>query len=195
VILPTEFLTHVARMLERLGIPYHVGGSVASSAHGMYRASADIDFVIDPTRDQLEALARELGPEFYVSRPAMEEALSRRDTFNAIHERTSFKIDFFIKGTSPFDAEEMRRSVRLAVDPAREDSVLLKSPEDTILRKLEWFRRGGEASERQWQDVVAILAAGSGHLDADHLDRWARELDVTDLLERARNEATDRGTS
>ena len=91
------------------------------------------------------------------------------------------------------DAEEMRRSVRLEVGPAREDSVLLESPEDTILRRLFW--RGGEASERQWQDVVAILAAGGGQLDADHLDLWARELNVTDLLERARNEAKNRGAS
>ena len=64
---PTEFLLHVAELLERLGIRYHVGGSVASSAHGMYRASADIDFVIDPTPEQLNALAAELDPEFYLS--------------------------------------------------------------------------------------------------------------------------------
>jgi hypothetical protein len=73
--LPTDFLLHVAGLLERLGIRYHVGGSVASSAHGMYRASADIDFVIDPTRDQLEALARLLESEFYVSRSASAEDL------------------------------------------------------------------------------------------------------------------------
>ena len=96
--LPTEFLLYVAEILERLGIPYHVGGSIASSAHGMYRASADIDFVIDPTSIQLEALARALEPGFYVSRSAMAEALSSRSTFNAIHDETSFKIDFFISG-------------------------------------------------------------------------------------------------
>ena len=90
--LPTEFMVHVAGTLERLGIPYHVGGSVASSAHGMYRASADVDFVIDPTPGQLEALARILDAEFYVSRPAMAEALLQRSTFNAIHDSTSFKI-------------------------------------------------------------------------------------------------------
>ena len=98
--LPSEFLLHIAGLLERLGIPYHVGGSVASSAHGMYRASADIDFVIDPTRDQLDALAQALGSEFYVSRSAIDEAFSMRSTFNAIHDLTSFKIDFFIKGTA-----------------------------------------------------------------------------------------------
>lgn len=189
--LPTEFLLHVAELLERLGIPYHVGGSVASSAHGMYRASADVDFVIDPTADQLEALARGLESEFYVSRAALAEALAHRSTFNAIHDQTSFKIDFFIKGTTPFDAEELRRSIRQVVGAGRERTVLLKSPEDTILRKLEWYRRGGEVSERQWQDVLSVLAAMRGQLDDEHLDRWSRELSVADLLDRARGEVAD----
>lgn len=189
--LPTEFLLYVAELLERLGIPYHVGGSIASSAHGMYRASADIDVVIDPTSVQLEALARALEPGFYVSRSAMAEALSSRSTFNAIHDETSFKIDFFIKGTAPFDAEEMRRSIRQEVGGERGHAVLLKSPEDTVLRKLEWFRRGGEVSERQWQDVLSILAAARGQLDETYLERWALELGVADLLDRARREVAD----
>lgn len=88
--LPTEFVGYIAALLERLAIPYHVGGSVASSAHGMYRASADIDVVIDPSPAQLEALAAELDEQFYVSRSAMAEALADRGTFNAIHEVTSF---------------------------------------------------------------------------------------------------------
>jgi alkanesulfonate monooxygenase SsuD/methylene tetrahydromethanopterin reductase-like flavin-dependent oxidoreductase (luciferase family) len=191
VTLPTEFIVHIAGTLERLGIPYHVGGSVASSAHGMYRASADVDFVIDPTPEQLEALARVLEPAFYVSRSAMAEALSRRSTFNAIHDSTSFKIDFFIKGPAPFDSEELRRSIRQVVGAERMHTVLIKSPEDTILRKLEWYRRGGEVSERQWQDVLSILAAMRGLLDESHLDRWAGELNVSDLLDRARREVAD----
>jgi hypothetical protein len=191
VTLPTEFLLYVAELLERLGIPYHVGGSIASSAHGMYRASADIDFVIDPTSIQLEALARALEPGFYVSRSAMAEALSSRSTFNAIHDETSFKIDFFIKGTAPFDAEELRRSIRQEVGGERGHAVLLKSPEDTVLRKLEWFRRGGEVSERQWQDVLSILAAARGQLDETYLERWALELGIADLLDRARKEVVD----
>lgn len=189
--LPTEFLLYVADILERLGIPYHVGGSIASSAHGMYRASADIDFVIDPTSDQLDALVHALEPGFYVSRSAVAKALSNRSTFNAIHDETSFKIDFFIKGTAPFDAEELRRSIRQEVGGERGQAVLLKSPEDTVLRKLEWFRRGGEVSERQWQDVLSILAAARGQLDETYLERWALELGVADLLDRARREVAD----
>jgi hypothetical protein len=157
----------------------------------MYRASADIDVVIDPTREQLESLIRELEPEFYVSRSAAAEALSQKSTFNAIHDQTSFKIDFFIKGSGPFDAEELRRSIRQEVGDEETYEVLLKSPEDTILRKLEWFRRGGEVSERQWQDVLSILTAAPGRLDESYLETWARELKITDLLERARREVAD----
>jgi hypothetical protein len=69
--------------------------------------------------------------------------------------------------------------------------VLLKSPEDTVLRKLEWFRRGGEVSERQWHDVLSILAAAHGQLDETYLERWALELGVADLLGRARKEVAD----
>ena len=189
--LPTELVLVISRMLERLSIPYHVGGSVASSAHGLYRASADVDFVIDPTPAQLEELVKALDAEFYVSRSAASEALAARDTFNAIHEATSFKIDFFIKGAGPFDAEELRRSIRQVIEPQAEAAILVKSPEDTILRKLSWYRRGGEASERQWQDVLSVLAAQKGRLDEGYLDRWARELSVSDLLERARRAVAD----
>ena len=41
--------------LEAARIPYFVTGSFASSAHGVPRATNDIDIVISPTREQLEA--------------------------------------------------------------------------------------------------------------------------------------------
>ena len=157
----------------------------------MYRASADVDVVIDPGPGQLDALAAALEPEFYVSRSAMAEALSQRGTFNAIHLPTSFKIDFFIKGRDLFDSEELRRSLRQVVGADRTRTVFIKSPEDTILRKLTWYRRGGEASDRQWQDVLSVLAAMRGQLDETYLGRWAVELNVGDLLERARREIAD----
>jgi hypothetical protein len=154
-------------------------------------AASGVDGRPDPAADQLEALAGLLEPEFCLNRAEIAEAPARRSTFNAIHDLTAFKIDFFIKGPAPFDAGELRRSIRQAVGAEPGQTVLLKSPEDTILRKLEWYRRGDEVSERQWQDVLSILAAMRGQLDEQHLDRWSRELRVADLLDRARREAGD----
>jgi hypothetical protein len=191
VTLPTEFVAHIAALLDQLGIPYQVGGSFASSAHGMYRASADADFVIDPDAAQLVSLAAALANDFYVTQSAMDEALTHRSTFNAIHNDSSFKIDFFIRGDRPFDVEELRRSVSQPLEPGSGQAVRIKSAEDTILRKLEWFRRGGEISERQWRDVLGVLAAVGKCLDDAYLDRWASELGVADLLERARGEVRE----
>jgi hypothetical protein len=65
----------------------------------------------------------------------------------------------------------------------------VKSPEDTVVRKLLWYRDGGSVSERQWRDVVEMLRESGPALDAGYLERWASRLGVSDLLARARGEA------
>ncbi|MFL5655678.1 MAG: hypothetical protein ACJ8CB_16055, partial [Ktedonobacteraceae bacterium] len=59
------------------------------------------------------------------------------------------------------------------------------SPEGTILNKLEWYRMGGEVSDRQWNDILGVLKIQGTNLDMVYLQRWAAVLKVTDLLERA----------
>ena len=65
----------------------------------------------------------------------------------------------------------------------------LASPEDTVLAKLEWYRRGGEVSQRQWGDVLGILRVGGAVLELGYLRESARELAVDDLLDRALGES------
>jgi len=60
----------------------------------------------------------------------------------------------------------------------------VSTAEDTILRKLEWYRAGGETSERQWNDVRGILQMSGVRLDIEYLRSWAKFLRVRDLLER-----------
>ena len=75
----------------------------------------------------------------------------------------------------------------ITTDP--EQSIFVTSPEDVILSKLEWYCMGGEVSERQWRDILGVLKTRAGELDLDYLHRWAKELNVSDLLERALKEA------
>lgn len=63
-------------------------------------------------------------------------------------------------------------------------ALYVDTAEHTLLRKLEWYRRGGELSERQWRDVQAIVRIQGDRLDRARLGHWAAQLGVADLLDR-----------
>jgi hypothetical protein len=183
-------LEPVAAALEALGVPHYVGGSLASSVHGVPRASIDADVVADLRSEHVRPLFLRLESSYYLDEARMRAAVQERRSFNAIHLATMFKIDVFVAKARPFDREALRRArpERLDESPAGR-ALMVASAEDTILAKLEWFRQGGEVSERQWADVAGIIKTAAGQLDRAYLDRWAYVLGVADLLERVRAEA------
>lgn len=179
----------VTQTLERLGIPYAVGGSLASSIHGVMRSTLDVDIVADVRSEHIPALVAALARDFYADANLMQTAIDHHSSFNLIHFETAFKVDIFVCKPRPFDQMQIarRRPAVIAVDP--DQSVYLATPEDTILAKLEWYRLGGEVSDRQWRDVLGVLKTRAGELDRDYLRHWAAELRVSDLLEKAFREA------
>jgi hypothetical protein len=181
----------VIDILENLALPYHLGGSVASAIHGVPRQTMDADMVVDLDADRVAPLVALLKDEFYVDSEVAKDAVSRRGSFNAIHLESGFKVDFFVKGDSDFDEAEFNRSelCQILDDPPRTASV--KSAEDTILRKLQWYRDGGEVSDRQWRDVLGILLAVDD-LDMGHIEKWAVRLGLQSLLRRALRDADER---
>lgn len=185
----TRITLLVAQTLERLGIPYAVGGSLASSLHGVMRSTLDVDIVADVQPEHIQALVEALSKEFYADDEMMRDAIERQSSFNLIHYETAFKVDIFILKPRAFDQMQLerRRSSIIASDP--EQSVYVTSVEDTILSKLEWYRMGGEVSEQQWRDVLGMLKTREGELELDYLHKWAKELKVADLLERALEQA------
>ena len=173
-------------MLDELSVSYVIGGSFASSAYGEARSTRDADLVVELRPDQVEALASRLESDFYISRDGMREAIRDHRSFNAIHLESMFKVDFFVLGESAFDREEFSRRVARPIEELGGHTWLIKTPEDTVLRKLEWYRASGDMSELQWRDVLGVLAVWRGRLDEAYLDRWGTTLGVSDLLERAR---------
>jgi hypothetical protein len=99
------------------------------------------------------------------------------------------KVDVFVSKDRPFDRRALERARPSSAETADERALPLASAEDTVLAKLEWFRRGGEASERQWADVLGVLRAGGESIDRRYLEDGSRELAVSDLLVRALTEA------
>ncbi len=177
-------LRPVVEAFDALGVRYFLGGSIASSAHGVARASLDADVIVELDSPHVERLAQRLAGAYYIPIEQMRTAAAERRSFNLIHLATMFKIDVFVSKGRPFDRSAAERA-RLQVIGAHTDrQFFVASAEDTVLAKLEWFRLGGETSERQWWDIVGVLKVGD---DADraYLRRWAAALGVGDLLERA----------
>ena len=179
-------LLPVIEALDSLGVRYYVGGSVASSIHGVPRASIDADVIAELLSEQVAPLAARLSALFYLDEGRMRDAVERRLSFNVIHLATMFKIDVFVSKGRPFDVEAGARARLEALGESPEaPQARVASPEDTLLAKLEWYRRGGESSERQWSDITGLLRVRAGRLDLAYLADWAKALGVADLLERA----------
>ncbi len=171
--------------LDSLCIPYMIGGSVASSIHGIPRMTNDVDLVADIKWNQVDAFADALRPDFYADEDLMKSAVRLGRSFNLIHLKSAYKFDIFPLAGSPFRAAEFARRAMVKSSQFGEIEFPVASAEDTLLSKLEWFRQGGEVSDRQWNDIVGIIRIRAGELDLEYLRRWAVELRVSGLLERA----------
>jgi hypothetical protein len=182
-------LRHTLDTLDRLGIGYAIGGSVASSVHGEGRMTRDVDITAEPFpgKEGLFVLSFP-PPEYYLSADAVREALRARGTFNILHTTTGYKVDIFVRKDEPFELAAFDRRALYPLPNLPGGPVMVHSPEDIILFKLRWFRMGGGVSEKQWTDIRNVLKTQAGRLDDAYLDLWALDLGVKDLLDKARSE-------
>ena len=174
----------IARVLNELSIRFAIGGSLASSVHGVPRFTNDADLCVEPFPGKEEAFVRRLGEEYYASLPAIREANSRRRSFNVVRLASSFKLDLFVQQQREFDQQLLARAK--PIDPSETaDTFPVLSPEDILLHKLEWYRMGNEVSDRQWNDVLGILRTQGTALDRGYVEHWGEKLGVADLLSLA----------
>jgi len=146
-----------------MGIPYFVGGSLASSVHEVARATLDADIIARLEPEQAGRFAKELGPEFNADVDAIADAVMRRSSFTVIHIATAFKVDVFVPHSTEYADLEMERRQSHVIDESSGERMAFATAEDTLLAKLQWYRQGNEVSERQWRDVLGILrVAGQG---------------------------------
>jgi len=183
-----DALTPVADAFDQLGIPYCVGGSVASSHYGRERATNDIDLVADVRSQHIQPLTEQLQGQYYIDSYMIRDALLHKTSFNVVHRGTGIKIDVFVLQDTPFMHSQMQhiRQVQFAPE-GRLFSVA--SPEDTLLAKLNWYKMGGGVSSRQWADILDLISYQWETLDLDYVYETAPQLGVADLLEKALAEA------
>jgi len=186
--MPTDAISvtvRVTRVLEMLGVPYFIGGSLASTLYGMVRTTQDSDIIAKLRSEDISAFIKELQNEFYLDGEMIKDAVIRQTSFNIIHRESMFKVDVFVPRPRRYLEMQFSRAQQESLSSDPQMSAMVASPEDILLAKLEWYRMGGEVSERQWRDVIGVLRVQAGVLDVDYLQRMARELEVADLLEQA----------
>lgn len=182
-------LAPVIAAFESVGIPHCIGGSVASSFHGAARSTMDVDLLCEITVDVIPQFLNCFDHNFYVSESAVREAVQRKSCFNLIHLPTSFKIDIFVSEGRPFDQIRMQRATQEELGTGNTLSVTMTSAEDSVISKLEWYRKGNETSERQWDDVSRLVRLLGDSADVAYLKEAAESVGVHDLLSRLLSES------
>ena len=190
---PIEIALLVARALEENGVRYVVGGSLASSISGEPRSTLDVDLVVALDEDQVAPVIAALGTDFYSDPATIRQAIRGKSSANLLHLPSSVKVDLFVMGGSPVDEEQMDRRLRLKVATEPDRYLYVYTPEDILLQKLRWYRMGNEVSDRQWRDVLGILAVQGNKLDSAYLKRAAETLNVSALLLRAIDQVGNAG--
>ena len=172
----SEALLRVVHILKESDTPYMIVGSMASMLYGEPRMTHDVDLVVDlapAAAKQMEQLFAE--EEFYC--PPLEilqSEIVHRGQFNLIHHQSGLKIDLVIRKNTDHARLEFARRRKLVLWGNVE--AYFASPEDVIIKKLEYFREGG--SEKHVKDIRGILAETK--VDAAYLQEWVAKLRLDD---------------
>ena len=170
----SEVLQRVIAKLDQAGVGYMLTGSFASAYYGVPRSTQDLDLVIEASAEQLQTFVRSLPTEeYYADLDAALEARKHESLFNVIDLSTGWKIDLIIRKSRPFSMQEFHRRQQVKLQ-----SLLLfvTTAEDIVIAKLEWSKFA--QSQRQIEDVAAILRVRGALLDRGYLMKWVRELNL-----------------
>jgi hypothetical protein len=182
---PLALAIEFGKMLESFDLAYALGGSVASSLLGEPRTTIDVDFAVRLDHVGLERIIEATSAEFYVPVESARASIDALSSFNLISNASGLKIDLFVVGTELLDRRQLERRCLMLVRREPRAELWVTSAEDQILRKISWYRDGGEVSDRQWRDIVGLLRTQRSTLDFEDLRTAATLLGLDDLLSRA----------
>lgn len=183
-------LRPVVESFNELGIAYCIGGSLASSIYGIPRSTLDADLIAAVRKEHVSPLIERLSDAYFIDRDQIVGAIEKSASFNLIHLTTMNKIDVFVLKQTAYDLQAFSR-IRRDTFPGDLPAVQYNfaSAEDIIINKMQWYRKGGMVSERQWRDILGVLKVQGDGLDLAYVDLWVGELQLSKLWSRAKKEA------
>ncbi len=178
---PVETLMlRVAAVCERLGLDYFVTGSVGAMFWGEPRGTLDVDMVLELSAGNVGAFCEAFPqPNYYVEPESATQAVKLGGQFNIIDVNSGVKADIMVFRGSPFDRS---RLIRARLVKFGDSDLKVATPEDIILKKLEYYREGG--SDKHLRDIGGILRVSADQVDKAYVRQWAGQIDVMSEWER-----------
>jgi hypothetical protein len=178
------------RILEDLHVPYYLGGSIASSLHGMQQLAQDIDLVVDLDEQTLPSLLAALRQHYLLKETEARKAVLARTSFPLIHLDSLMKVDVVLPKPEAFDTF-MRQHIKCSTLDERYPPIPLASAIEMLLFKVQRYQRDrrsrtdGMQDDAEWNDILGMLKVQGPDLDLPLLEEWAGVLGMTDTWQRA----------
>ncbi len=183
-----ELLRYVTTTLDRLTVPYMLVGSFAGYVYGEPRLTHDIDLVLDLPMAVVPLFCAAFpAPDFYLSEPAVRDAVRSRFQFNILHLTSGNKVDCVLPRNDEWGRTQLSRRRRQHILDDLE--AYLAAPEDVILGKLWYYSDGG--SEKHLRDIAGILRTSADQVNRADVTAWATKLGYLDVWERVQKSVDD----
>ena len=174
----SDLLRFIAGVFETLGLRYFVTGSTVTIFYGEPRFTNDIDVVVDLSTRQIAEFCRWFPEDqFYVSESAIVEAVQQKTQFNIIHPSSGLKVDVMVPEASAFNESRFARAKRVHAGEDFEAS--FASPEDAIIKKMEYYREGG--SEKHLRDITGVLKTSKEQIEVAYIAKWAEKMGLGEI--------------
>ncbi len=175
-----DILRDVSSRLEGPGISYMLTGSMAMNYYAQPRMTRAIDVVVELGPADAARVVQLFSPDYYVSREAVDQSISRQSLFNLIHHESVIKVDCIVRKQGEHRLAEFNRRQRITIE---DFETWIVSKEDLILSKLFWGK--DSRSELQLRDVKNLVSTGCDHAC---IQQWTEELGVTSLWHEVTHE-------
>jgi hypothetical protein len=183
---PIDLMEHMhpaLEILENAGIPAYLGGSIASSLHGMQQLAQDIDIVVKQPPQALSTLLSKFKSFYIFNENATQKAFLQGTSFSLFHQSSLIKVDLIFQKATAFD-QAMHPLVNHVVIDERYPPLRIASATEMILFKLQRYvhdkqtRQDGMEDDAEWNDILGMLKVQGHTLDLNFLETWSRTLNI-----------------
>ncbi len=167
-----DVLKEVVSKFEEAGIEYFMVGSMATMYYGQPRFTRDVDLVVRIRPRQVLGFERLFPLSDFYCPPieVIQDEVQRKGSFNRIHQVSGIKVDLVLDKETEFYNCEFARRKKVKITEGFE--VYIATPEDLILKKLDYYREG--ESEKHLNDIRDILM--NNPLDEEYLQHWVSKM-------------------